>query len=121
MDVKLIERSAAERMFTRQCRTAEMLLSYSNTSIRIIERHLAELTARWTVQQEKHNLCVAEFSHGTAKSAANDALINSYLTEFLRVEAACDLFKPATSNTASKIPAATSNSIKLERIKFRKF
>ena len=121
MDARLIERSAAERMFTRQCRTAQMLLADSNTSIRIIERHLAELTTRWTVLQEKHDLYVAEFIHDTTESAANDALINSYLSEFLRLEAACDSFMPPTSNTASNIPAATSNSIKLERIKFRIF
>ena len=121
MDARLIERSAAERMFTRQCRTAQMLLADSNTSIRIIERHLAELTTRWTVLQEKHDLYVAEFIHDTTESAANDALINSYLSEFLRLEAACDSFMPPTSNTASNIPAATSNSIKLERVKFRIF
>ena len=122
MDAKLIEKTAAEKMFARQCRTTEMLLANSNTSTRIIERHLAELTTRWSVLQEKHDLYVAEFVHDTAESSANDALIDSYLSEFLRIEAACDLFMPPASSTASNdMPAATSNSIKLERIKFRIF
>ena len=78
MDAKLIEKTAAEKMFARQCRTTEMLLANSNTSTRIIERHLAELTTRWSVLQEKHDLYVAEFVHDTAESSANDATCLSF-------------------------------------------
>ena len=120
MNTKLLERSVSERMFARQSMTVEKLLANASTSARVIERHLAALTTKWNVLQEKHDSYVVEFVTDTVELSANDALIDKYLSEFIRLEAACDTFTslPVLSQPA---PPTIDNSIKLEKVKFRTF
>ena len=55
MNAELIARSVSERMFSRQCGIVDKLLGHKSASSRIIELASAELTARWTMLQEKHD------------------------------------------------------------------
>ena len=52
MDANLIGRSVAERMFVRESTVLDGLLNITSTPVRVIERHLAELAARWITLQE---------------------------------------------------------------------
>ena len=126
MSALLFDRSVSERMFCRQSRITESLLSNSTTDIRIIERHLSELTNRWITLQEKHDSYVTENFTDPLEISANEALIDKYSSEYLRIEAACIKFIPAPSTYQipnDSVIAATpvTNSIKLERVKFRMF
>ena len=123
MNAKLLERSISERMFTREVGVVGDLLSDSSTSIRVIERHLVELTDCWRTLQKNHDAYVVEFIAEPVGISANDALIEKYLFEFIRLEAACDKFISTNTNTEPAVNTATpiSNSIKLERVKFRTF
>ena len=127
MSTLLFDRSVSERMFCRQSRITEQLLSISTTDVRIIKRHLSELTNRWLSLQEKHDSYVIEQFTDPIEIAANEALIDKYLSKFLRIEAACIKFIPShvtpLSVTDESVTAAipTTNSIKLERVKFRTF
>ena len=77
MSALLFDRSVSERMFCRQSRITESLLSNSTTDIRIIERHLSELTNRWITVQEKHDSYITENFTDPLEISANEALIVS--------------------------------------------
>ena len=124
MDANLIGRSVAERMFVRESTVLDGLLNITSTPVRVIERHLAELAARWITLQEKHDSYVCEFVTELLEISANDALIDKYSCEFVRLELECIDFltSHSTDTSAAAIsPAPTCNSIKLERVKFRTF
>ena len=123
MNEHLIARSVSERMFSRQFATVEKLLVNSSSSVSMIERHRAVLSARWTVLQEKHDTYVIQNINDSIEMSANDCLIDKYSSEFIRINTDCDNFISSCSADKSAACTATSitNSIKLERVKFRTF
>ena len=126
MNEQLLARTVAERMFTRQLHIIENLLENSVLPLRVIERQLATLCTRWTDLQESHDAYVIQFISDSIELSVNDQLIDKYSSEFVRIEIACaDFISSRSIETASMQTAATpaveTNSIKLERVKFRKF
>ena len=122
MNEQLLERSVAERMFARQATFVEKLIATPASSTRTVERNLSSLSLRWTTLQEKHDAYVIELVSDSVELSANDALIENYLHEYARIEAACDEFVlSATPNVPTPAAAPSNNSIKLERVKFRTF
>ena len=123
MDSNLVGRSVAERMFTRESTILNGLLNKLSTPAPVIQRHLVELSARWITLQEKHDLYVCEFVTDMLEISANDALIDKYSCEFVRLELACHDFQALHSvdQSAANSPTSACNSIKLERVKFRTF
>ena len=122
MDKTLLARSISERIFARHSAMLEKLIANSNTSTHILERHLLTLDNLWTALQEKHDTYVLEFVTDPAEISANQSLIDTYHMEYIRIEAACDKIISAVKTAESASSATTmSNSIKLERVKFRTF
>ena len=127
MNEKLLNRTVAERMFARQSSLIEKLLADTSlSSVRIVERQLAELASRWIILQEKSDSYTVEFCEDAVEISAISASMEKYLAEYIRLEVACDKFilshSVAQSVTTNAAPTAlTSNAIKLERVKFRMF
>jgi hypothetical protein len=126
MNKKLLARSVSERMFARQCGIIEKLLAHSSASLRIVERALSELCTKWSTLQERHDAYACEFvGDDSVEVTANEALIDNYSSEFVRLELACDEFHKLHSKETPATPASTAtstqNSIKLERLRFRTF
>ena len=122
MNDQLLERSVAERMFALQSTFVDKLISTPATSTRTVERNLSSLSILWTTLQEKHDAYVIDVVRDSVELSANDALIENYLLEYARIEAACDEFVlSATPNMPTSATAPSNNSIKLERVKFRTF
>ena len=126
MTAELLARTVSERMFTRQLHAVEKLLKNPDASTRIVERQLTTLCMRWTSLQETHDEYVIQFVSDPIDIATNDSFIESYGTKFMRLEFACDQF--ISSHTAINLSAQCSqsaihetNSIKLERVRFRIF
>ena len=129
MNEKLLNRTVAERMFSRQSSLIEKLLADASlSSVQIVERQLAELASRWIVLQEKSDSYTVEFCDDAVEISAISASMEKYLAEYIRLEVACDKFilshsvaQSVTTNAAHTGTALTSNAIKLERVKFRMF
>ena len=107
-------------MFSRQSTMMEKLIANPTTSLRILERHLSKFDNLWASLQEKHDMYVIECVTDDVEKAANVSLIERYHLEYIRIEAACDNRIPTTElKPVSSAPS--TNSIKLERVKFRTF
>ena len=123
MNDRILARTVCERMFAHECSVIHKLISVSSTPSRVLERHLSDLNCRWTSLQEKHFAYVAEFVSDPVEIAANDSLFTQYSDEYIRVESACvnSISSLSATNQTSFASFAASNSIKLERVKFRTF
>ena len=112
--------------FLRQLHVCENILGSHSKSLRIIDRQLTTLSARWTALQESHDAYVIQCVSDPIEVAVNDLYIDKYCAEFIRLEVACDSFISlhAVDNTATQtaaVPVSEKSSIKLERVKFRTF
>ena len=121
MTDKLLARTVSERMFEVQCGIVDNLLSNPAVSVRIIERHLAELSVRWSTLQEKYFICALDGVTDATEISANDDVIKRHSSEIIRLELACDKLISSIKTVDPASPTATSNLIKLERVKFRTF
>ena len=123
MNDRLLARTVSERMFAHECSVIKKLISVSSTPSRVFERHLSDLNCRWTSLQEKHFEYVAEFVSDPVEIAANDSLITQYSDEYIRVESECvnSISSQCVTSQTCSASSATSNSIKLERVKFITF
>ena len=122
MNNQLLARNVCERMFARECSITEKLLSSSDTAAQMFERHLSELNIRWSALQEKHDAYVIEFVTDSVEIAANNLVIERYADEYVRIEAAClQRLKPCQDSSSNPVSSAATNSVKLERVKFRTF
>ena len=120
MDTELLtKRTVSESIFTRHAAIIESLIAVKSTSTRIIKRHLNEFNAQWNALQEAHDIYVITCLIDSSYSTENATRINLYSATFIRMEAACDKF--IHEGQPVKGTASSSNSIKLERVKFRTF
>jgi hypothetical protein len=109
-------------MFSRHCRVLESLLAAESTSEPVIERHLNELIIRWNALQEAHDLYAITCLTGDTDYDSSEKFIDTYTVTFIRIESECDKLMLKTPQRCSGASCDTQgNSIKLERIKFRKF
>ena len=123
MNDRLLARTVSERMFAHECSVINKLISVSSTPSCVFERHLSDLNCRWTSLQEKHFEYVAEFVSDPVEIAANDSLITQYSDEYIWVVSECvnSISSQCVTSQTCSASSVTSNSIKLERVKFRTF
>ena len=116
----LIERTVAERMFSRHSTVLMSLLKADSTEPIIIERQLNELHNRWNALQESHDRYI--ITCFTESFENDNDFIDIFTTSYIEIESACIKYMAKSGNRSNEYShEKQSNSLKLERIKFRTF